>query len=133
MEYRHRSVIAMSSGEAAFYALVSGFSRALGLRQMLEDLRVPVEISVASDSSAGLPMQGRLGLGKAKHIQVQYLWAQEGLAAGRIRLTKVKGELNRADLFTKHLPRATLERHLTHLGYSFVAAPTAEPAETKPT
>ena len=100
---------------------------------MLADLRIPVEVSVASDSSAGLSMQGRIGLGKAKHIQVQYLWAQEVSGSGQVRLTKVKGELNRADLFTKHPPRATLERHLTHLGYSFVAAPVTNPAESRPT
>ena len=127
---RHQSVIAMSSGEAQFYALVSGFSRALGLRQMLADLRVTVEISVASDSSAGLSMQGRQGLGRAMHISVQYLWAQDVLAAGQIRLAKVKGELNRADLFTKHLPRTTLEKHLNAMGYFFVAAPKAR--EPKP-
>ena len=129
---RHQSVIATSSGEAEFYALVSGFSRAIGLKQLLDDLRVKVSITVASDSTAGLTMQGRQGLGRAKHISVQFIWAQEVLAAGQIRLQKVAGVKNRADLFTKHLTRATLERHLNHLGHRFEAA-LAQDAVTRKT
>ena len=122
---RRQSVIALSSGEAEFYACVSAISRSIGLQQLCSDWDVKLTIQVGMDSTAGLAMQTRQGLGKAKHISTQYLWAQDCLQDGSIKLTKVNGTRNRADLLTKHLSRPVLESHLNRLGYRFVPSPSS--------
>ena len=57
-----------------------------------------------SDSSAALAISQRVGLGKVRHIDVQYLGLQERHAAKELVLRKVLGEENPADLLTKGVP-----------------------------
>ena len=111
----------MSSGEAEFYAGTSAIARAIGLQQMLSDWGVTVSISLGMDATAGISMASSQGLGRAKHIHVQYLWAQDVLPRYNITLHKVKGTRNRADMFTKHLARSTFEGLQTRLGYLWTA------------
>ena len=66
-------------------------------------------------------MATRHGHGRAKHMAVQYLWVQQVLEANRAKLTKINTDVNRADLLTKHLPRARMIEHLNRLGYHFPA------------
>ena len=67
---------------------------------------------VRSDSSAALAISQRVGLGKVHHLQTQYLWIQERHSKGSLALSKVKGELNPADLLTKGVPQDILSRHM---------------------
>ena len=120
---RHQSVIALSSGEAELYAATSAIARSIGIQQMLRDWGIEVSISLGMDATAGITMITRQGLGKAKHINVQYLWAQEALAPNRITLRKVKGTRNRADMFANHLARAVIESLQTRLGYYWIPKP----------
>ena len=69
-----QSTIALSSGEAEFYAIVEGASRGLGVQALMDDLGMKVEIKVLSDSSAGRSISLRKGSGKLRHLQVKYLW-----------------------------------------------------------
>ena len=71
---------------------------------------------VRSDSSTALAISQRVGLGKVRHLQVQYLWIQERHSDGSLALQKVKGELNPADLLTKGVPQETLRRHVATAG-----------------
>ena len=47
---------------------------------------------------------GRRGLGKLRHIDTQCLWIQQTVRRIETELRKILGEMNPADLFTKHLP-----------------------------
>ena len=51
-------------------------------------------------------------MGKLRHIQTQYLWLQERVSAKDVRLTEVVDTANPADMLTKHLAIADLQRHL---------------------
>jgi len=114
---KSQSVIALSSGEAEFYALGSAISRAIGLKSMLADLGIDVIIRVVTDSSACLGTAGRLGLGKAKHISTAYLWVQQILRDKLVTLDKIWGEVNRSDLGTKHLAAPRMWELLRATGY----------------
>ena len=46
----------------------------------------------------------RSGLGKIRHLETHTLWLQEKVRTKAISVRKVRGEVNPADLFTKHLP-----------------------------
>ena len=61
-------------------------------------------------------MSQRVGLGKVRHIDVQYLLIQERHSAKELDLRKAKGELNPADLLTNGVPQETLRRHAAASG-----------------
>ena len=53
------------------------------------------------DSSAAKSMVSRSGLGKTRHINVEYLWSQEVLKESFVSVKKVLGTENPADILTK--------------------------------
>ncbi len=112
-----QAVLALSSAEAELYALVKGSSMVLGLMSLLRDLGQCVDGRVHCDSSAALGIVQRRGLGKLRHLNVQYLWLQERARERDLVIQKIAGEINPADLMTKHLDEGTLWRHLLRLDY----------------
>ena len=87
----NQQVIALSSGEAELYALTKGAAQTLGIVSMARDMGEELRAVVHSDSSAALAMSQRVGLGKVRHIEVQYLWIQERYASKGLDLHKVRG------------------------------------------
>ena len=53
---------------------------------------------------------------KTKHVELRYLYVQELVQSGLIRLRKVLGTLNPADILTKYVSKDTLYRHLGTFG-----------------
>ena len=98
--------ISLSSGEAEFYGVVKAAGVGLGLQSLLKDLHLDVSVRVWTDSTATMGICGRQGLGKLRHIDTQCLWIQQRVRDKTIELRKVRGEVNPADLFTKHLTGA---------------------------
>ena len=69
-----------------------------------------------SDSSAGRGMIARLGVGKkAKHIDVQFMFAQEAIRRGEWELQAVPGDDNVADLGTKYVKAVVMKKLLRML------------------
>ena len=56
-----------------------------------------------SRSSAALSIISRTGLGKAKHIENQYLLLQEAVRNNKLTVEKISSETNSSDLGTKRL------------------------------
>ena len=63
----------------------------------------------------------RKGLGKVRHIEVKYLWVQDLIKDGRLKLLKVKGTSNPADIGTKHLSISDMKGLLEKIGLKVVA------------
>ena len=101
--------IATSSGEAEYYAMIKGAAEALGLQALARDLGWNMRIRLWTDSSSAKSAASRRGLGKTRHIEVKYLWLQEAVRRGRLRLGKIAGELNPADILTKPLSFADMK------------------------
>ena len=95
--------IALSSGEAEFYGVVKGSSAALGYQALLSDLGISLDVRVWTDSSATMGICGRRGLGKLRHVDTQSLWIQQKVREKEFELRKVRGDMNPADVCTKHL------------------------------
>ena len=98
-----QQVTALSSGEAELYAMLKGATQSKGMMSMLGDFGASVEATVCSDASAAIGIAYRRGLGKTRHIEVQYLWIQREVADGKLQLEKVSTDANPADLLTKAL------------------------------
>ncbi len=94
--------ISLSSGEAEFNGVVRGAGHALGYQSLLRDLGVDLPIRLWTDSSAAIGICSRQGLGKIRHLDTHTLWVQQAVRMKRIELRKVRGEVNPADVFTKH-------------------------------
>ena len=114
-----QNVIALSSGEAEFYALVKAASQSLGMKVMLADMGLGTRINlhskvkVVTDASAARGMALRRGLGPVRHLEVNQLWVQDKVASGELRIEKVGGKVNIADALTKHVDGKTLLVHIS--------------------
>ena len=111
-----QSTIALSSGEAEFYAIVEGSSRALGVKALMDDMGMKIEIKILSDSSAGRSISLRKGSGKLRHLQVKYLWLQDATFEKRLKVEKVKGTENPADVATKFLTAVEIKEAVKKFG-----------------
>ena len=96
-----QATVAMSSGEAEYYAMVKAAAEGIGVQSLMKDLGVDVSIELFTDSSAAKSMASRSGVGKVRHMEVKWLWLLEKVKAGKTKMRKVAGEVNPADVLTK--------------------------------
>ena len=94
-------VRALSSGEAELYGIVDGSAPRIFTKHMYEEMGRTINIDVETDSTAAIGMCSRTGVGKTRHIQVRWLWIQDAIRDKVVRLRKVKGTDNEADMGTK--------------------------------
>ena len=113
-----QSVVATSTDEAEYYAIVSATSVLVGLKSMLADIGVPVTIKLGCDTAAGLRCGS--GLGRASHIDAKFLWVQQALAEGAVTVEKVDPETNTSTLMTKNLSRTRVSKLMGLLGFQYV-------------
>ena len=116
---RSQAIIALSSGEAEYYGLVSAVSAALGLQSTLKDWGWKVNIRVLMDASTGIAIGSRRGLGRVKHIDTVFLWVQQLVTNKRIRLDKRPTGSMLADFLTKNVDRQNVERCMAGLNLHF--------------
>jgi hypothetical protein len=112
-----QDVVALSSGEAEYYAMVKAISQGIGVRNLLSDMGIKVSIQINTDASAAKAIASRRGCGRIRHIDVATLWVQEKVANGEVSIKKVAGTENLADILTKHVDRNILDRHLKSMGF----------------
>ena len=112
-----QTVVAMSSGEAEYYAAVRGGAEGLAMQSMCRDLGVELRIRIHTDSTACHGICGRTGIGKVKHMAVSLLWLQGMVRSQKIRIVKIPGKDNPADLFAKYLGLDLIARNLSFLGF----------------
>ena len=112
-----QAVVATSSGEAEYYALLKGGSVGLGMRGLMGELGIGADVELRTDSSAGKGIAGRRGLGKVKHLSIVYLWLQEKVEKGEIGVLKIGGKWNWADVMTKYVDGARLWEFLARMGW----------------
>ena len=112
-----QQVIAMSSGEAELYALIKGASQIKGMMTQFKEWGTEVNGIIRTDASAALGMVHRQGLGKTRHIDVQYLWIQGEVMEEKLSVTKVATEENPADVLTKVLKPDIMKYHTEGMGF----------------
>ena len=115
-----QQVLALSSPEAEYYALVRGSSRVLGCLAMIRDFGCSLTGMVYTDSSGAKSIASRRGAGKIRHIETQTLWLQDVVARKKLLLRKVPGKENPADIGTKYLGTAAeYSSIMDRLGFQF--------------
>ena len=96
---------------------------------LLKDFGTDYKAVLILDASAALGILQRHGVGRVRHLDVGALWLQEKEAQRRIRLEKVDGKLNPADLGTKYLGEAEIMRHLATVRSWYASGRTAAAAK----
>ena len=82
------------------------------------DLGLNLQAMAHTDASAVLAIIQRRGVGKFRHIEVQWLWVREKVTNCFIKITKIVGKTNVVDLFAKHLPTADVTQHLAIMNFN---------------
>ena len=118
---RTQALVALSSAEAELYATVKASSESIGIQALLKDWGIKARADIMGDASACLALINRRGLGKARHIDTNFLWVQDKAVTDELRFKKILGKDNPADLLTKYLDADTIERHLTYINCFYVA------------
>ena len=73
-------------------------------------------LSLFLDSSAAKAFASTRGIGRMRHLSVKTLWLQGAVHLGQLKLFKVWGEVNPADVLTKYQDRASVQRLLALAG-----------------
>ena len=103
--------------EAELYGLNTAVSKGLFVQSILKDiLNEEIPIRVWTDSSSALGIISRRGLGKIDHVGIEYLWLQEAIRERDIHMEKEASADNPADMLTKGLGAAVLEKHVAAIG-----------------
>ena len=99
-----QSVVALSSGEAEFYAMTRGAASGLMSHQVVEAIGYKnLSLTLLTDSTAAKGIAGRTGAGKLKHLSIKELWLQDLVKQKRIKVEKEPTATNWSDLGTKSL------------------------------
>ena len=115
-----QGALALSSAEAEYYSMVEGVLRARGLQNIGREIRMPgsedgVQLFLWVDSSAAKSFVSKRGAGKMRHMEVRWLWLQEEVRRGRVKVEKVWGPWNPADLMTKYLTGKEVDERLERM------------------
>lgn len=112
-----QSLVALSSAESEFYAILKASAETPGVMAMMHDIGYTVKGEIWGDASAILGIIHRHGLGKTRHIDTSLLWAQQVAATQRLKYGKMLGKDNPADLFTKYFDVSTIDHHIESLRF----------------
>ena len=91
--------------------------QSIGLISLANDFRISFKAQVMTDASAAIGIVQRKGLGKFRHVDVQWLWLRERMQNVTFKAAKVNGKEHAADLLTKHLSSEDMRKHLVKLGF----------------
>ncbi|MDJ0514128.1 MAG: reverse transcriptase domain-containing protein [Methyloceanibacter sp.] len=109
---RTQATVAMSSGEAEMNACVSGAMEGIIVRDILACLGYEQKLIVLETDSAAA--KGGIEKGttasRMRHVALRVAYLKELLKSAEIRLQKVSGIWNGADMLTKPVAKETLER-----------------------
>ena len=116
---RTQSVVALSSAESELYAIGTGATEALHVKNFLQEATSSIKITarIHTDSTSGKSIATRIGSSKkAKHIELKHLFIQQLVHNGILSIHKVGTLDNLADILTKNVGADTLRRHLYGVG-----------------
>ncbi|WVZ84579.1 hypothetical protein U9M48_031602, partial [Paspalum notatum var. saurae] len=104
---KHQMTVSRSSAEAEYRVMANVFAEASWLRQLLQELHVPLRRStlvyynnISTVYMASNPVQQQ----RTKHIEIDFHFVRDRAALGEVRVLHVPTSLEFTDIFTKGLP-----------------------------
>ena len=115
---RNQQSVALSSGEAEYYAGASAASDSILLKEAIQFLTGKrCQVNLYLDSSAARGIITRQGVGRVKHLQIRTLFLQELHKQGTLSVHPVGTKENTADIGTKPLSGKRIKLLLHWLGF----------------
>ena len=115
---RNQKSVALSSGEAEYYAGASAASDSILLKEAIQFLTGRrCQVNLYLDSSAARGIITRQGVGRVKHLQIRTLFLQELHKQGTLSVHPVGTKENTADIGTKPLSGKRIKLLLHWLGF----------------
>ena len=115
---RNQKSVALSSGEAEYYAGASAASDSILLKEAIQFLTGKrCKVNLYLDSSAARGIITRQGVGRVKHLQIRTLFLQELHKQGTLSVHPVGTKENTADIGTKPLSGKRIKLLLHWLGF----------------
>ena len=95
--------IGLSSGESEFYSCVKRGAALLGMWSLMLDWGVcpKLTLKIRTDCSAAKGFATRRGLGRQRHVSSRFLWLQDTVSKGELKMVKVGTADQLADFLTK--------------------------------
>ena len=131
---RKESVVALSSCEAEYIALVMLAQEVIFIKMMLKELDIyigTVPIYIDSQSAQDLAEEAKYRKG-SRHIDIKNHWIRDAIDKADFYLIDIDTELNVADLFTKALSVAKFKRFRSQLLSLVAQSQEGKPKENKP-
>ena len=109
----------MSSAEAELHGIIKASSETLGTMSILKDWHMPYTADLMIDAPAAFGVIGGTGLGKLRPIDTSYLWLQQESIKKKLKMNKVLGTQNPADMNTKGLSGDEIAKYtkMISMGY----------------
>ncbi|CAK0899784.1 unnamed protein product, partial [Prorocentrum cordatum] len=117
---RTESALAQSSPEAEYLGAVELAAEVLYVREIVRFMGFDASMEIECDATSAIAIATRRGLGRPRHHEVKWLWLQQLVGTGQIKIAKVKGIENAPDVGTKFLCKAALEKCRSMLGLAAV-------------
>ena len=109
----------VASAETNFYAMVDAVLKVKWLTVVSQEIGFTAMegggVFLGSDRSAAKSFVSRRGLGEMRHIEIRDLWLQREVMKGLVKIEKIPGDDNRADLMTKFVNAETIDRRLKEM------------------
>ena len=97
-------------------ALVKATSVGIGAQAMTKDLGHDFGLDVETDSSSAKGISMRRGVGKIRHLHTPLLWIQKKIFEKLVKVWKIDGKKNAADIGTKPLDQGAMSRIMDSSG-----------------
>ena len=108
-----------SSAEAELDAAVKASQEVLGMMSLWKDVGAITRGHVMGDASAAVGIIRRMGLGKVRHLNTSWLWAQDKEASRELQYHKVKKAATTV-LTCSQRHHDSIVRHTEAMGCEFV-------------
>ena len=109
----------LSSPEAEYYSICGAGAELIYASGLIRFAGYEVEPFIESDASSAISMAQRQGIGGVRHMEARYLWVQEKVEEGELKVNKIKGEENPADLCTKNLPSKKVNNFMKMMSFNY--------------
>ena len=111
-----QTTLSLSTAESELHGICKSMQMGIGFRSLCKDLDMHMKIRLHSDATAAIGIARKKGLRKLRHLDVENLWCQEKIRDKTIEISKILGTDNPADIFTKYVDSATLQKALKRMG-----------------
>jgi Reverse transcriptase (RNA-dependent DNA polymerase) len=116
---RRQSIVALSTAEAEYVAVCEATMEAMGLRNIMKEMfrSKSLDVNIGLDSQSAYVMATNPTYSRrTRHIELRWHFVREQVKHGFVKLQKIKGEDNPADVFTKPLDKLRLNRLMNVTG-----------------